>query len=244
MLSGCEKSEVSGAAIADGHEIIRVALTEDNPSHCELIDLQSGLNSKDTCYSILALSRKEVSLCENVLGVTVTDKGTLTKEVCIQRVTQVLEDDQKIEEAKEIYQEAFENPEVCNKILDSIGRDVCLENSAVKNKDVKTCEMMNINEGKQECLFRVILQLGDSSLCGKLEATTGKYSKDLCYNNIAVNLLNPEICSGISLRSGPFSQDACLGSIAVVTKERSVCEMINVEGGVISQESCLSLITT
>ena len=243
-MVACEKPEMSGAAIADGHEIIRVALMQDDPSQCELIDLQSGLNSKDTCYSILALARQEVSLCENVLGVTVTDKGTLTKEVCVQRVTQILENDQKIEEAKKIYTEAFENPEACERISDPIGRDVCLENSGIKNMETKTCEMMKNNDGKQECLFRVILQLSDPSLCNKLEATTGKYSRDLCYNNIAVNLLDATICSEISVKSGPFSQDACLGSIAVVTKEKSVCEMINVEGGVISQESCLGLITT
>ncbi|MBW3014230.1 hypothetical protein KY335_03235 [Candidatus Woesearchaeota archaeon] len=239
-LSGC-KTE-SADTYDPNHEIIRMALEANDPMLCEQIALQSGVNSRDTCYSILALANKDLSLCENVAGVTTTDSGEITKQVCVEKVTSAMERDEKIIEAKEIYDEAFEDPTACNKFGDAIARDVCLENSAVNNKDESICDGMTNLDGKQECFFRVALLNSDKSVCEKLTLSSGKYSKDVCFGSIAVNLLDPEVCEEISVISGPFSRDACFGSIAVVTKESALCDRIVAETGDLSKDFCFDML--
>lgn len=242
-FSGCEDTGVSGAAVADAnHQIIKQALNAEDPSICEQIDVQSGINSRDTCYSILALATMDASLCNNVMGTTVTDKGEITREVCIERVNKEIERAGKLAEAKKIYEKAFDDPTACNQFADTVAQDVCFENTAVNNRDAGLCEEMENPDGRQECLFRVALLTSDQSICSRLSAESGKYSRDVCYGSIAVNLLEPGICEQISVQSGPFSRDACLGSIAVVTKEKELCDRIVAETGELSREFCLQMI--
>lgn len=65
------------------------------------------------------------------------------------------------------------------------------------------------------------IQEKNSSICGRIENTTGK---DVCYNSVAMSLKDSSLCEKISKS---YSKDNCYRLVAVTINNSSLCININ-----------------
>jgi hypothetical protein len=165
-----------------------------NISTCESM---SGVR-KDDCFSQLAASKNDTSLCMRI-------NFSYQRDNCISKIAI-----------------AHDAPSMCDPISINASRDLCknqiYEELAIKNKDTAYCKLLIAENASNtdlvdKCIFTLAKRLNDTSYCSQI---TNVFSKELCQTG----RIDPASCNLIADAQG---RQACLYISAVYSNDASQC---------------------
>jgi len=134
-------------------------------------------DERDLCISLVAIDKKNVSLCEKV-------KDISTKNAClgaIADVTNNVEICEKIEVTYETYTSTTgERVRPEDGYVYTYARDACFYNYALRNDDITACEKI-IGDVKDVCFLIFAVTKDDASICEKIDDET---SKLMCFAGV------------------------------------------------------------
>ena len=131
---------------------------------------QANLQSRSYCYSSIASSRFELSLCNSV-------EDSQWKDTCIGKIAVQGEDIL-----------------LCREIANVKSRDDCFLTLAVKLNDSDSCAFVFEEVGRDRCFVNVAIALQNTSLC---VLTTHPLAHDVCYKNVARAMNDSVVCAEI-----------------------------------------------
>ncbi len=93
-------------------------------------------------------------------------------------------------------------------------RDNCVISVSVDTQDEDTCKLLEDNNLRATCYYKIAISLKTISLC----SLSGKFEEQ-CMSEIALLTYNPEICSKLTEK-----KDSCFNMLALLTKNKALCE--------------------
>jgi len=191
-----------------------VAIASKDASICTKINyfFYEGENVKDSCIESLIYNISDENIC---LSVSDSD----------------LKDDCLLQAALKT-----KNLDVCNLISSEGKLNECVEN--LENYlPAKSCEELNSETEKSECLMNRAIENEDSSIC---ESIANFDIQGNCFSSIAVSQTNSSLCEKI-LASKISLRDDCFKSIALETEDSGLCENIQSSAKYLSCFSSIAL---
>lgn len=161
---------------------------------------EGNVVQKDDCFLALAKKEGKTDICKNIYSI------------------------EKVDDCYGIF--AANDLETCRKVTDAQKRAACITANAKRLKDADTCNLIDNDALRGQCLGQVVspcmaeLDEGKRALCLALEK--GDYTKcqsDSCFRAYAENRSDENACGLIKVESARF---AC---VAVVRKDVSACKL-------------------
>ncbi|MDO8538669.1 MAG: fibronectin type III domain-containing protein [archaeon] len=151
----------------------------------------------------------------------------------------------------------------CNSKINTLQKDLCLQDLALQNSDTTICELMK-SISLDNCYSGIALNLNDEKICEKISAKRQSLRNE-CFNNVGISLNNKEICAKIlendSLRNSciktvstalqatqgcavideVFERDDCYKQLAVAGNNASYCSLMSttLSSGTFVRDACL-----
>ncbi|MBW2967363.1 hypothetical protein KY362_02650 [Candidatus Woesearchaeota archaeon] len=113
----------------------------------------------------------------------------------------------------------LKDPEVCDRIGGSDGRDDCVSGIAVRTRDGELCDSIGGSRARDECYNDVSDKTNDIELCNKISGSL----KEDCIANVASNTGDADACKGLT---DPDSKTDCIHNVARNSGDMDACDDI------------------
>jgi hypothetical protein len=119
----------------------------------------------------------------------------------------------------------------CPNVSDPAGRDVCIWQIVVGQKNGSLCSQMS-DQAKDGCYGGIAIDTNDSSFCFNI---TGVKAKNDCLSSMARRTSNGALCGGMdpsliymdgTINTGIPERDYCYIDVAVATRNSSLCSYV------------------
>jgi hypothetical protein len=117
-------------------------------------------------------------------------------------------------------------------IKDGYNRNEYYERQALDNKDLSSCDKINIQSQRDDCYSKMAILRKDPGICSKM-IESSKYD---CIEQMA-NKVDPAFCS---LMSSEYLQNECYDNVALQAMDGTVCNKINTNKS--AAEYCYGLV--
>lgn len=193
-------------------------LAEQNNSVDECDKIVGDEMGKGDCYKIVAVSEKDISMCENIktnsikyaclAGINESEKACYKldkkdQNICLinsaealgqKSICKDIENKNSQENCYEKVAAQITDETLCEKITDSNTKDICYLRTAKNKKDESLCNQISNDHNQNTCLTNTAIVKNDITLCSQI---TDQTKKDNCLSEIAINLFSTEICDQI-----------------------------------------------
>ncbi len=207
----------------------------------------ADFNKRDACYTNLAVSKGDVSICNKIImrgkddcvkAVAISDENMLIcnrinagdiKDACFKEIAELKKDSGICDKIRNMGEKdacynnvAFAKQEhaICIKIESNSMKDDCYGRIATSKQDQAICSSIKTDSKRDDCYMKIAAAKKDSLICYKIAGDSGK---DDCYKAVAVSKQDYSICDKIQ---GTSKEYECYTEIAVLKKDPTICDKI------------------
>jgi len=184
-------------------------------------------NYQDQCYSGVAVVKKDISICEKILGDT-NEREYCYSDIAVAKkdlsICDKIADDDVNDSCYRRVAEARKDVSICEKIQDQDDREWCYKLVAIAKEDISICDDLFVDASKNSdsCYYGVAVAKRDSSICEKIQNIDRKFNENLryfCYEEVAGMKADLSICNKIQ---DDETKDYCYQSVAIAKANSTV----------------------
>jgi hypothetical protein len=117
---------------------------------------------------------------------------------------------------------------LCDKIADTIFKDMCIQAVAVAKKDVSACSKCSSSFERDKCIVGVAVAKKDAVLCGTVKDKI--YWEEGCYKDVGIAAQDVTVCMKIEADySGEELIRECLENISLTKLSTAICSKVTDE---------------
>jgi hypothetical protein len=154
--------------------ISRVAILKNNPGMCDAVSVSASRNMcKNQIFERLAVTNRDVSYCRLLIAENGSNEDMTDR--CIFSMAKSLNDSTYCNQitnifAKELCLTGSIDPNSCNQIADSRGKQACLYIAAVYSNDPERCTIMPSQGMIDNCYIQVAKNTNNGKICARISS--------------------------------------------------------------------------